>query len=131
MIGIFVNQLLQQKPLSVFGDGTQTRAFTYIADIAGHVARSVDVQAAYNRVFNIGASRAVSLNELVRVVGEVFGCRPGVRHLPPRNEVLHAFSDHSSFTNVFGVQEETPLDVGVRRTVAWARQHGVRKTRTF
>ena len=55
VVAIFMNQLLQGRPMTVFGDGRQTRAFTYISDVASLIARSVDIPAARNRVFNIGS----------------------------------------------------------------------------
>jgi len=57
VVGIFMNQILAGRPLTVFGDGTQTRAFSYVGDVAPIVARSVDVEAARNEVFNVGADQ--------------------------------------------------------------------------
>ena len=54
VIGIFMNQLMTGQPMTIFGDGTQTRAFSYIADVAPVIARAPDVPAAYNEVFNVG-----------------------------------------------------------------------------
>ena len=59
VIGIFMNQLMQGHPLTIFGDGTQTRAFSYINDVAPHIARSVEIPAAYNQVFNIGGGPGI------------------------------------------------------------------------
>src|SRR3954470_2497080 len=50
VVGIFMNQLMQGEPLTVFGDGNQTRAFSYIGDVAPYIAASVDVPEAYNEV---------------------------------------------------------------------------------
>src|ERR1043166_5500447 len=95
VIGIFMKQIMAHEPLTVFGDGTQTRAFSYIDDVAPHIARSVYVPAARGQVINIGADIPYSVNELTGVVGGAFGVRPTVRHLPARNEVAHAYSDHA------------------------------------
>src|SRR5690606_37688101 len=64
VIGIFMNQLMQGKELTVFGDGSQTRAFSYIKDVAPYIARYVFVPEAYNQVFNIGADKNYSVKEL-------------------------------------------------------------------
>jgi UDP-glucose 4-epimerase len=58
VVGIFMNQILQRKPMTVFGDGTQTRAFSYIGDVAPLMAEAVAVPDAYNHVFNIGADQS-------------------------------------------------------------------------
>src|ERR1700746_2542282 len=55
VVGIFMNQLLRGEPMSIFGDGTQQRAFTHIDDVAPIIASSVDIRAARNQIFNIGA----------------------------------------------------------------------------
>ena len=51
-----MNQILQGKPMTVFGDGSQTRAFSYIGDIAPILAEAIDVPAARNQIFNLGRS---------------------------------------------------------------------------
>src|SRR5918993_1985634 len=53
VVGIFMNQILQGRPMTVFGDGTQTRAFSHINDVAPIIAASIDVPAAWNQVFNV------------------------------------------------------------------------------
>ncbi len=61
VVGIFMNQIMQGLPMSVFGDGRQTRAFSYVGDVAPIVAESIDVPAAYNEVFNVGADQPCSV----------------------------------------------------------------------
>src|SRR5678815_5705169 len=95
VIGIFMNQIMQGKQLTIFGDGTQTRAFSYIDDVAIPIAKSASLPAAYNQIFNIGADQPYTVNELAEVVSEEFGVKPDIKHLSARNEVLHAYSDHS------------------------------------
>ena len=131
VLGIFLNQLMQRKPLTIFGDGTQTRAFSYIGDVAPAIARAVEVKEACNEVFNVGADEATSLNELAEVVMEAYGERTEIRHLPARNEVVHAYSDHEKARRILGMEARTSLADGVARTVAWARAQGARKTPRF
>src|SRR6185369_82250 len=64
VIGIFMNQLMRGEELTIFGDGRQTRAFSYIGDVAPAIAGSIDVPAARDQTFNVGADEAISLNEL-------------------------------------------------------------------
>ena len=64
VVGIFMNQILQGKQMTVFGDGTQTRAFSYIGDLAPIMAEAIDTKAAYNQIFNIGADQPYTVNEL-------------------------------------------------------------------
>ncbi len=59
VVGIFMNQILRGQPMTIFGDGTQTRAFSFVDDVAPIVAESVEIPAARNEVFNIGATSPV------------------------------------------------------------------------
>ena len=131
VIGIFMNQIMQGQPMSIFGDGTQTRAFSYIDDVAPIIARSVDVPEAYNEVFNIGADQPYTVNELAQTVARAFGVEPKIRYLPARNEVKHAYSNHSKAKQVFGRQATVSLEEGIARMAAWARQVGARQSQEF
>ncbi len=131
VIGIFMNQLMQGQPLTVFGDGEQTRAFSYIADVAPVIARSVDIPAARNQIFNVGADTPYSVNHLAAVVMDAMGIRVELNHLPARNEVVHAYSDHSKVRRVFGAQPPATLEEGITRMAAWAKTAGPRQSRYF
>lgn len=131
VVGIFMNQLLQGKPMTIFGDGTQERAFTHIDDVAPTIARSVEEPKARNQVFNIGADVPHTVNELARVVAEAMGSKCEVLHLAERNEVKIAYSDHSKAEQVFGKREKKPLVEGVRAMGAWVLQHGARESSVF
>ena len=84
VVGIFMNQLLQGKELTIFGDGTQTRAFSYIGDVAPYIAKSVNIKEAYGEVFNIGADQEFEVNELAEVVMQSMGLSPKINHLSAR-----------------------------------------------
>ena len=131
VVGIFMNQVLQGLPMTIFGDGTQTRAFTSVDDVAPLIAESVDVPEARNRVFNIGADDACSLNHLADLVAAAMGADPKVVHLAARHEVQHVYADHGEVRRVFGSRRQTPLREGLARTAAWVREHGSRATRRF
>lgn len=131
VVGIFMNQLLQKKPLTIFGDGTQTRAFSYIGDISSVIASSVNVHAAYNAVFNIGADKEYSVNELAKTVMNVMQIKGEIRYLEARNEVMHAFSDHSKLNAVFKTSSSTSLNDGLKKMADWVKKHGIRKTNRF
>ena len=95
VIGIFMNQILHRQPLSVFGDGTQVRAFTHINDIAPTIASCVDLPAARNQIFNVGTDTPYTINDMAETVAEAMGTTANLIHLEPRNEVKIAFADHS------------------------------------
>jgi UDP-glucose 4-epimerase len=132
VLGIFINQILSGQPLSIFGDGEQTRAFSYIGDIAPAIADAPGTAGARCEVFNIGADIPYSINHLAKAVKESMGVpEHPIRHLEARDEVTHAFSDHSKAERVFGVRASTSLEEGVSRMIAWAREQGPRPTSRF
>lgn len=124
VIGIFMNQLLQGQPMSVFGDGLQTRAFSHVDDVAPVIAKSPFVPAAYNQTFNIGADTPYTILQLAEEIAAAFDRPKDVKHLPARNEVVHAFSDHSKVQRVFAPPAPIDLRTGIRRMAAWVKARG-------
>lgn len=131
VVGIFMNQILKGEPMTIFGDGEQQRAFTHINDVAPIIAESVDVPAARNQVFNVGADVPFTVNRLAELVAQALGAQRNVKYLPPRNEVTIAFSDHSKAERVFGSRPKTSLDQGIAGMAAWVKAQGARQSSVF
>ena len=127
VIGIFMNQLMRGEPMSIFGDGTQTRAFSYIGDVAPLIADAIGVPAAFNQTFNVGADESTTVNELAALVANAMGKEPRVTHLEARKEVLHAVADHSRVEEVFGYRAGWTLERGLRQMAKWALGVGPRE----
>jgi UDP-glucose 4-epimerase len=121
VIGIFLRQALRGEPCTIFGDGLQTRAFSWVGDVAPLIADAVHREEARNETFNVGSDEAHTLNELAELVQGAAGRRVGVRHLPPREEVQHAVSDHAKARRVLGHAARVGLAEGLERAVRWAR----------
>lgn len=131
VVGIFMNQLMQDIPLTIFGDGQQTRAFSYIGDVTPYIARSVNIPAAFNQVFNIGAEKDYTVSELAETVMNVMGKAGLIRHVAARNEVVHAFSDHSKAAQILGFKQKYSIEEGLTKMAAWAKTAGIRKSEKF
>jgi len=131
VVGIFMNQLLKGEPMTIFGDGTQQRAFTHIGDVAPIIASSVELPAARNEVFNVGADVPYTVNELAQIVAEAIGEKCRVVNLESRNEVKIAFSDHSRAEAIFGQRRKTSLQAGVGAMAKWVKDHGARTSSIF
>jgi len=131
VVGIFMNQLLQGQPMTIFGDGTQTRAFSFIDDVAPVLARAIDEPRAWNDVFNIGADEPCTLNDLAVRVAAAMAVEPRVRHLPARHEVRDAHASHEKVRRVLGAGASTTLDAGLSRMAAWVRERGARSSPPF
>jgi nucleoside-diphosphate-sugar epimerase len=112
-------------------DGTQTRAFSYIADVAPVIAASIERPEAYDQAFNIGADRAVTVNAL----GETVSCALGVpfrpEYWPARVEVAHIHACHDKARAILGFCDRVPLEDGVRAMAARARRVGPRGSEPF
>lgn len=131
VVGIFMNQLMQGKPLTIFGNGEQTRAFSYVGDIAPLIASSPKNQKALNEIINIGADQNYSVNELASAVMKAMGIKGAVLHIESRNEVVHAWSDHTKSQKIFGQISLTPLDIGLKRMAEWAMATGIQESKKF
>jgi len=131
VIGIFMNQIMQNKPLTIFGDGEQTRAFSYIDDVAIPISTCVDIAESYNHVFNIGADTPYTVNRLAEVVSKQFKVDLEVKYLRARNEVVDAYADHNKAHAIFGRGSGVDLENGINRMAAWAKRVGARQGQEF
>jgi len=126
VVGIFLNQLQAGKELTIFGDGHQTRKFSYISDVSYPIALSGLMEHVNNQVFNVGGDIATTVRELASVTAEAWnGAKANVVHLDARNEVSHAESDHKKLNCFF---PDLPKPVGLRdgmsQMVTWAQEIG-------
>jgi UDP-glucose 4-epimerase len=131
VIGIFMNQILNGRPCSLFGDGNQMRAFTYIDDVSHAIAGSVHLPEARNEIFNIGADEPCTILKLAAMVQEAMGRDVGVEHLPPRMEAFQAFSDHTKAKRIFNLDNSMSLEHGLQRMAEWARTVELRPPRNY
>jgi UDP-glucose 4-epimerase len=131
VIGIFMNQLLRGEAMTIFGDGSQQRAFTHIDDVAPVIASSVEYSSARNQIINIGADGPCALNELAHLVAAAMGRECRIKYLEPRYEVNVAFCDHSKGQRIFGAHKSTCLEKGLSRMADWVAAQGVREAKVF
>jgi UDP-glucose 4-epimerase len=131
VVGIFMNLLMQNKPLTVFGDGSQTRAFTYAGDIAPIIANCVHDERCFGHVYNLGADEYYSVATLAREVMKAMRIEAELRKLDQRNEVHHAHADHSKIKAIFGEYSKTSLTDGLRLMAQWAKSTGIKSSGKF
>ena len=131
VIGIFMNNLMQGSPMTIFGDGEQQRAFSYISDVARTIAGSIFEPKAQNQVFNIGGDEIMTVNKLAEVVAGAMGTEAKIEYLPERNEVKNAYSDHRKIKEIFKYQTSVSIEEGIKRMAFWAKKTGPRLSRDF
>ena len=129
--GIFMNQVLKDESLTIFGDGNQSRAFTHIEDVAPYIAQSIKHEKAYNQSFNIGSDEVYTVNELAEAISTVMDVQPSIHYLDQREEAVHAYSDHSKFKTIFEPKESVSLIEGLREMYAWVKEHGSKESPSF
>jgi UDP-glucose 4-epimerase len=132
VIGIFMNQAMRGEPMSVFGDGLQTRAFSYIDDVAPIIAATPERPAAYQKVINVGADQPYTILEMAQTVARAMGVPPEVTHLEARHEVKHAWTSHDVCAELFGdLRRNVGLEEGIGRMAEWAKAVGRRDPSRF
>jgi UDP-glucose 4-epimerase len=131
VVGIFMNQVMKDEPMTIFGDGAQKRAFSHIDDVAPLIAGCVDLPATGCEVFNVGADEPTTVGELAGLVAAAFGVEPNVRHLEARNEVMNAYASHEKARRIFGERAGVSLADGIARMAAWAKARGPQPTPVF
>jgi UDP-glucose 4-epimerase len=131
VIGIFMNQIMKGEPMTIFGDGSQTRAFSHVGEVAPVLARAATLPEAHQQVFNIGADRPYSVLELAEEVARAMNAKPNIRHLDARNEVVHAYCSHDKVQRLLAPPPSVALGDGLREMAAWARAAGPRKSKPF
>jgi UDP-glucose 4-epimerase len=120
VIPIFADRILKGLPMTIFGDGEQTRDFVNVADVA-----TANLAAAFapgvSGVFNIGCGGRITINELARVMQEVSGVQVGVEYAPPRpSDVRDSLADISAAHAAFGFAPSVPIEGrGLKEYIAW------------
>lgn len=131
VMGIFLKQIINNQPLTIFGDGTQTRQFSYIKDVAPIMAQSVFDKQFYNQIINIGSDKFYSVKEIAQRIIACFDYNPGINHLKKRHEVYSAIASHEKLKKMGFLKNETPLDKGIHQMVDWTKKIGIRKSKEF
>jgi len=133
VIGIFMNQIMQGNPLTIFGDGLQTRAFSYISDVAPVIAKAPYNPRAFNQVFNVGADTPVTVKHLAEITCEAMGASAAdIQYLDARNEVVHAYASHDKVRDYFDLPDtEVSIEEGIQKMADWAKAHGPRQSQRF
>lgn len=118
----FTRLIESGEPIPLFGDGSTSRDYTYVADIVDGILRALDVNCPF-RIFNLGGSHPITLSELVAAIERALGKKAHIERLPTQpGDVERTYADVSRAQEELGYAPATSLDVGLERFVAWFRQ---------
>jgi UDP-glucose 4-epimerase len=136
VIAKFLTQALRGEPLTVFGDGEQTRCFTYVSDTVDGTIRAGTVGEAVGQVFNIGSNRETSVNELAHLIRELTGSGSEIVQVPYASaygldfeETRRRVPDVGRARQVLGFEARTSLEVGLQNTMSWFRDRQFNQAR--
>ncbi len=114
----FTTKLLAQEPITVYGDGEQSRDFTYIDNVIQANLLALRAPNAPGEVCNIGCGQRVTLNQLIQILEELLKVRTQVTYAPAKpGDVRHSLADITKATRVLGYVPETEIEEGLRKTV--------------
>ena len=124
----FITQMLAGNPCTIYGDGEQSRDFTYVenAVIANLLACKASADKVSGRVFNVATGTRFTLNETFRLLAGIIGYKGQARYADPRaGDVKHSLADISRSQEAMGYQPTVNFEEGLRRTVEWYKQSSV------
>jgi UDP-glucose 4-epimerase len=137
VVATFVEQALSGEPLTVHGDGCQTRCFTYVDDAVRATVAAAQSQQALGEAFNVGANTEVSINDLAQMVLHLTGSRAGLTHVPYAQAYAAGFEDTprrvpdtSKARRSLGFDSQISLQEGLQRTIDWFSNRKTAEART-
>lgn len=126
VLGIWMYQVLNNKPMTIYGDGTQTRAFSYIDDCLEPLWKAAVNENASKQIINLGGTREYSIKEANELLKEVIGYGETV-HLEPRHEVKYAHPTWKKSVELLGYEDTTSLGDGLYTMWEWAKSQPQRE----
>ncbi len=121
----FITAALKDEPLSVFGDGEQSRDFTYIDNVVQANLLAMASPHAVGKVYNVACGGRYTLNELIRQLEAIFGRQLEVQYLPPRaGDVKHSEASIAEAQRDLGYRVLVSFEEGLKRTVGWYMDNG-------
>jgi UDP-glucose 4-epimerase len=116
----FITAALEDRPVTIFGDGEQSRDFTYVANVVDANLRALTSPSASGNAYNVACGARYSLNDLVQEIGRATGREIEVHHAAERpGDVKHSQADISAAERDLGYTPAVDLEEGIRRTLAF------------
>lgn len=132
VLPIFLEQFLKGEPVTVHGDGKQTRSFAYVDDVVEGIVEGALNKKAENQVFNIGNERETSITELAELVKKVGGFKSEIKFITHKEvfgdryeDIPRRIPDVSKIKRVLGWEDKTPLEVGLQKTIEYYRKRSL------
>jgi UDP-glucose 4-epimerase len=122
VLGIWMYQILNNLPISVYGDGEQTRAFSYIDDCLESFWNAAVLKESSKQIINVGGINGYTINEAAEILCEITGYdKSNIKHLEPRHEVKWCVPSYQKSIDLLGYEEKTNLKEGLTKMWEWAK----------
>lgn len=119
----FITQCLRNEPITIYGDGTQTRSLCYVSDMVSGLLAAMESPGTTGEVFNLGNPDEYTVREFAGVIAEFIGAQAGVMYKPlPVDDPTRRCPDISKANRILGWQPQVDLRTGIGHTVEWFRQ---------
>jgi UDP-glucose 4-epimerase len=126
VLTIFMGQLLRHEPLTVIGDGMQTRCFTYVDDAIAATMAAGLVPEAVGDIFNIGVDRETTILELAQTMIKITGARSEIKFVPQQKiygesyeDIPRRVPDNTKMRTILKVTPKVSMEDGLRKTIEW------------
>jgi len=120
----FILLALAGHPLTVYGDGKQTRDFTYVSETADYLLRLIQSPYTAGSTYNVCRGEEVSISDIARIIISLTGSNSEIHNLPARpNDVLRLYGDPGRLKNALGDSPSISINEGLRRTVEWFKKN--------
>ena len=118
----FTDLVARGRPVTLYGDGSTRRDYTYVDDIVDGILAALDLDPGFE-IFNLGGAETTSLSDLVRWIGEELGIEPQIERQPEQpGDVPITYADVGKAHRMLGYSPKVPIREGIRRFVAWYRE---------
>ncbi len=129
VISVFASALIEKRSPKIYGDGEQTRDFTYVANVVDGVLRACDAPGASGEVINVATAGRISLNQLFRTMRDLIGASVEPIYEPERaGDVRDSQADITKARQILKYEPIVSFEEGLRRTVEWYRTAGAATT---
>jgi len=124
-VAIFINRVMKNLPPIIYGDGNQTRSFSYIDDVTPYIALAGFLDKAKGEIINLGPRKENTVNELSQIILEAFKSKLKPIYVPARPmEVKYAYCTNRKAKRILGSRTTVDLRTGVLKTIEWAKKVG-------
>lgn len=119
----FIKAILEDKEITIYGDGNQTRDFTFISDAVEGTIKAIEFKA-NGEVFNIGGGSRISVNEVIKILEENIGKKVKVRYIEKqKGDVEHTYADISKARKILGYKPKIKIEDGIKRHIDWYKNN--------